>query len=206
MYPLSVVKNNLRRMLFALLVTVVLSTAVLPTAAMAAPAASSDFYYVVQPGQTLSSIARAYGVTVWALVNANGISNPNRIYVGQALWIPAADSSMPGSIPGCSTYHVVQRGDTLSGIAAWFGVNTWSLAAVNGIANANTIWVGMKLCIPSAYGNPGPVTGTGYYTVRYGDTLSMIAAWHGTTVHYLMWLNGLSNANHIYAGQVLRVS
>jgi putative chitinase len=200
MYPLYTIKNNLRRILFALLVTIVLSTAVLPTAAMAAPAASAG-YHVVQPGQTLSSIARYYGVTVWALANANGISNPNRIYVGQNLWIPDAGSGSPG----CSTYHIVQRGDTLSGIAAWFGVNTWSLASVNGISNANHIWVGMKLCIPSAYGNPGPVTGTGYYTVRAGDTLSKIAAWHGTSVQYLMWLNGLSNAHYIYVGQVLRV-
>lgn len=201
MYPLYTLKKNLRRILFALLVTVILSTAVLPTVAMAAPAASGG-YYVVQPGQTLSSIARYYGVTVWALANANGISNPNRIYVGQRLWIPDAGSGAPG----CSTYHIVQHGDTLSGIAAWFGVNTWSLASVNGISNANHIWVGMKLCIPSAYGNPGPVTGTGYYTVHAGDTLSKIAAWHGTSVQYLMWLNGISNANYIYIGQVLRVS
>lgn len=201
MFPRSMLKNNLQRILFALLVTLILSTAVLPTTAMAAPAASGG-YHVVQSGQTLSSIARYYGVTVWALANANGISNPNRIYVGQSLWIPAAGTGGPG----CSTYHIVQRGDTLSGIAAWFGVNTWSLAAVNGISNANHIWVGMKLCIPSGYGHPGPVTGTGYYTVRAGDTLSKIAAWHGTSVQYLIWLNHLNNANYIYVGQVLRVA
>ncbi len=43
---------------------------------------------MVQPGETLCSIARHYGTTFWAIAIANHMSNPNIIYVGQSLVIP----------------------------------------------------------------------------------------------------------------------
>jgi putative chitinase len=45
-------------------------------------------YYIVQPGNTLGAIAWRFGSTVWAIAQANGIWNPNLIYVGQRLYIP----------------------------------------------------------------------------------------------------------------------
>jgi putative chitinase len=45
-------------------------------------------YYIVQPGDTLSAIAWRFGRSVWAIAQANGIWNPNLIYVGQRLYIP----------------------------------------------------------------------------------------------------------------------
>lgn len=45
-------------------------------------------YHVVQPGETLSSIAMRYGTTPWKIAAANGISNINFIYAGQTLRIP----------------------------------------------------------------------------------------------------------------------
>ncbi len=50
------------------------------------PAAGNT--YVVQPGDTLSQIAKWYGVSVQALINVNGIWDPNHIFVGQVLIIP----------------------------------------------------------------------------------------------------------------------
>lgn len=46
--------------------------------------------YCVQRGDTLSGIARRYGVSVQALAQANHLRNPHRIYAGQTLWIPTA--------------------------------------------------------------------------------------------------------------------
>lgn len=45
-------------------------------------------YYIVRLGDTLSGIAWSFGTTVWAIAQANGIWNPNLIYVGQRLYIP----------------------------------------------------------------------------------------------------------------------
>ncbi len=45
-------------------------------------------YHVVQRGDTLTAIAWRYGATAWVIAQANGIWNPNLIYVGQVLYMP----------------------------------------------------------------------------------------------------------------------
>lgn len=210
--------TTVRRMLLLLLLCMTLTVSFLPVAAFAAPEAApaaSGSYHRVKPGETLSEIARYYGVTVNALKAANGLSDANYIYVGQRLHIPTGDYGAPA---GCSSYYLVRPGDKLSIIAARLGMNTNALANANGLSNANYIYVGQRLCVPSIYGDGGYAHpggghphhdggyGEGFYKVKAGDTLSEIAAWHHTSVHKLMALNGLSNANYIYVGQVLRLS
>jgi LysM repeat protein len=72
-------------MVFALLLTAA------PMAAYAAPVEAPAYsgYHVVKAGQTLSHIARYYGTTVQAIMNANGLTS-STIYVGQHLYIPGA--------------------------------------------------------------------------------------------------------------------
>lgn len=197
-----------RRFWLVFVVVFTLAAAVIPVAVSAAPVeapAASGIVHIVKPGETLSHIARRYSVTVNALAVANGISNTSYVYVGQRIYIPAAS----GAPAGCVSYYRVRPGDTLSGIASWYGINTYSLAAANNLSNASYIYVGQKICIPNIYGGPSypshPGHGDGYYVVKAGDTLSEIAAWHGTTVHRLMHLNGLHNPNYIYVGQHLRI-
>jgi LysM repeat protein len=104
--------------------------------------------------------------------------------------------------------YVVHPGDTLSGIAARFGVSTSSLAQLNGIANPNFILPGevIRLGGPAAPASTsGHTIRAGRYTVRAGDTLSSIAERFGTTVASLAASNHLANPNLIYAGQVLDV-
>jgi LysM repeat protein len=107
------------------------------------PGPSNPAYYVVQRGDTLTRIALAYGTTVWAIAQANGIWNVDYIRVGQVLLIP-----VPGPTPGpVPTIYIVQPGDTLSGIAWRFGTTVWALAQANGIWNPNLIYIGQRLYI-----------------------------------------------------------
>ncbi|MDQ3250217.1 MAG: LysM peptidoglycan-binding domain-containing protein [Chloroflexota bacterium] len=113
----------------------------------------------------------------------------------------------------CVAYHPVQRGQTLTAIANYYGVGLHTLAQVNGIRNANHIYVGQRLCIPGVYvpppppPQPQPQPGNFYYhTVQRGETLSRIAAYYGVSVPYLMQINGLYNPNRIEVGQVLIVA
>ncbi|MEZ4660809.1 MAG: LysM peptidoglycan-binding domain-containing protein [Caldilineaceae bacterium] len=184
---------------------------ILPTPALASAEAAprQDTYYVVQRGNTLANIAYRYGTTAYALAQANGLANPNHIYVWQKLYIPGGSDGKPawrgGYAGACANPYWVKHGDTLSGIARYFGVNMHALARANGIAHPSHIYVGQVICI--TYDYSGPYQGDGqHYTVKAGDTLAKIASWHGTSVHYLMSLNGLQNPNYIYVGQVLRVS
>jgi LysM repeat protein len=99
--------------------------------------------------------------------------------------------------------HVVQRGETLSSIAARYGTTSRAITQANGLRNPNYIYAGQRLTIPG--GGSGSTATGGSYTVRRGDTLFSIARRHGTTVNAIVRANGLANANHIYAGQRLRI-
>ena len=127
-------------------------------------------------------------VLLMALLPATALAAPN-------------ESSKAFSGWGCSTYYMVQRGDTLSGIARWYGVSVHALAQANHIANPNRIYAGQTLCIPSGGGGGG-----GFHVVRYGQTLSGIAAYYGTTTACLAQANGIWNPNLIFVGQVLRIA
>lgn len=96
--------------------------------------ASPQNTYYVQAGDTLSDIATKFGTTVSALVEANGISNPNVIYVGQKI-----------VLSGSASVYTVKSGDTLSGIASTYGTTWQALAQKNGLANPNVIYVGQTL-------------------------------------------------------------
>ena len=188
----------------AIFMLVGLLLAALPMAALAAPAQTGDAapqahgsYYTVQPGDSLSKIALRYGTTVYALMSLNGLSNANHIYVGQKLKISAQSGS-------CAQYHTVTYGQTLSGIAAWYGISTYSLAQANNITNYNHVYSGQSLCIPGWSAPPAPPPSGGFwYKVTYGDTLSRIALRYGTTVWAIMSANNLSSANRILVGQSL---
>lgn len=119
--------------------------------------------YVVQPGDTLASIAYQVGVSMHELIYINNIVNPDLIFVGQVLTLPGCAQPVPlpeplpcGAPVGCSVdpvhpagqTYTVQPGDTLSQIAAWFGVSADYLCEVNGLWNPNMIYVGQVLIIP----------------------------------------------------------
>lgn len=108
---------------------------------VAGAGAEGGIIHVVRPGETLSSIARLYGVTPGAVAAANGLADPDLILVGQKLKIPRPTPATPG-------VHVVARGETLTAIARRYGLSVWQLAAHNGIANPDRIYVGQRLLIP----------------------------------------------------------
>ncbi len=170
---------------------------------LAVPAsAQGSTIHTVQPGENLFRIALRYGVTVDALAAANGLSNVNHVYVGQRLVIPAGSTSPPASSSGV---HIVQRGENLFRIALQHGVTYQAIAATNGIANPNHIYVGQRLVIPGG-GSASPPTSPGQtYTVQPGDTLSAIALRFGVSTWALAQANNIRNPALIYVGQVLQI-
>jgi LysM repeat protein len=173
--------------------------------ALVAPVfAESSTVHIVQPGENLFRIALHYGVTVNALAAANGLSNVSRIYVGQRLVIPTGGTS--GSTTPSSGVHVVQRGENLFRIALRYGLTYQVVAAANGIANPNHIYVGQRLVIPGRGSTtPSPSPSGQTYTVQRGDTLSSIALRFGVSTWALAQANGIRNPSLIYVGQVLRI-
>ena len=121
--------------------------------------------YTVQGGDTLSAIARKFGVDMMALAAVNNIVNPSLIRAGQTLTIPGAAAAPPPANPapapaetppGDGTDYVVRQGDTLHLIARKFGVSIQALAAANQISNPSLIYPGQKLIITTQINNTTP--------------------------------------------------
>lgn len=101
--------------------------------------------------------------------------------------------------------HRIASGETLSGIAARYGVSTRELAAANGLGSGNLIRAGQRLRLPGAGPEPEPIGGR-VYRVRAGDTLAAIARRHGVDGERLAHINGLPDPDRIRVGQTLRLS
>ena len=117
---------------------------------------NDEFAYYVQAGDTLFNIANRFGVTMQVIAQRNNILNPNLLYIGQLLFIPSTNTPPPPSPTatpappdtGENTTYTVQSGDTLFRIALRFNTTVPAIVAVNGLTNANLIYVGQVLIIP----------------------------------------------------------
>ena len=130
---------------------------------------------------------------------------------------PAATVAItPTATEFATTTYVVRSGDTLARIATRFNTTVAVLSRLNGITNANLIYVGQTLQVPASSTPtatlspiPPDLTPTATiiagetYIVQLGDTLFKIAVRFNTTVTTLMALNNLDNPNFIYVGQRL---
>jgi LysM repeat protein len=123
--------------------------------------------------------------------------------------VPPQTVPPPGGTPGGTNVYVVKAGDTLQTIASRYGTTWYAIAAANGLVNANFIYAGQRLIIPTGgytpptNPSPQPQPNPGTYTVQPGETLQTIAAKFGTTWQAIAAANNLPNANYIYTGQRL---
>lgn len=139
--------------------------------------------YVVQRGDTLSRISHKFGTTNQQIVAANGLEDPNRLVVGEAL-----------VIPGPYQQYVVQAGDTLWAIAHRFGVAIQEIVKANQLTDPSRLFVGQVLTIPVIY-----------HSVQPGETLWLIANRYGVSVSAIVQANHIQNPEMLYIGQRLRI-
>lgn len=111
----------------------------------AEPAQPAVRIHRVRSGETLSHIARRYGVSVRAIQNWNGLSS-TRIRAGQRLRIGATPTERARVASGRT--HTVRPGETLSGLAQRFGVSLSTLSRANGLTTRSRLRIGQRLRIP----------------------------------------------------------
>ncbi|MEM7034804.1 MAG: LysM peptidoglycan-binding domain-containing protein, partial [Chloroflexota bacterium] len=166
-------------------------------------AAEGGKTHTVKPGESLSSIAYYYGVSANAIMQANGLSNPDYIYVHQKLTIPGTGHQATVT---CTQYYVVQWGDTLSGIAWKHGT---SINAIKKASSLDNDWIheDQKLCLSSSSqsGYSAPTSYSHYHIVQAGDTISGIAYHYGISQKALIQANHLTDASWISVGQKLAI-
>ena len=127
-----------------------------------APAAAEPTLYLLKSGDNLTHLSAQYGTTIEAILAANGLTNANRIYVGQSLIIPTDATPAvpvveqprqpvaitPPQTTAENTSYTVQAGDSAIIIARQFNVDLDTLLAANNVANRNRVYVGQVLLIP----------------------------------------------------------
>ena len=152
-------------------------------------------WHTVRAGENLYRISLQYGTTVAAIASANGLANPNIIYIGQRLWIP--QSGAPTAVPPAPTDTPVSPSATPP-----------APTATSAPASTPTALAATATAVPAATTVPVATAtlqaGTGvWHTVTWGDTLSGIATRYGVPVQAIAQANGIADPNLIRLGQRL---
>lgn len=169
--------------------------------------------HVVRPGETPGGIARRYDVSAGELMRANNIVSARRLRIGQRLVIPGiAEES--GASPGASRSatggrrtHTVRRGDSLSKIAARYGLTVSNLQALNNLGRRTRIHVGDTLVVARQQPAPAAIPKGKFieHTVASGEFPGKIARRYKVGVDDFLAWNGLTKASTIHVGQKLKV-
>ena len=202
----------------------------LPSALRPAQTAAPAVYTIAR-GDTISAIAGRYGLDTFAVLKLNNLQANTIIYPGQKIKLtgstpapaapkPSAPAKSTPTTPasGGGSVYVVKSGDTLSAIATRHGVGLSEIFKWNGLGMSSVIYPGQKVKVGGGSSTPAPsapVTAaapkpsapapasSGSYTIKAGDTLSVIAARNGVRLSDVLSANRLTMSSIIYPGQKL---
>jgi murein DD-endopeptidase MepM/ murein hydrolase activator NlpD len=191
--PLEMNSALKRLLLLSLLLTGLLA---LPVRAATAQEESAGPIYVVSEGDTLSGIARRFGVTVDDLVSANGLSNANALLVGDRLVIPGLEG-----ITGILETAPVGAGETLRSLSRVYRIPQGLLIRLNRLVSPNELYVSSSLVVTRNQLIPDPYRAN----LGPGGTLLETAVRTGSNPWALSHGNGLDDLYAVQPGEVLVV-
>jgi membrane-bound lytic murein transglycosylase D len=176
-------------------------------------------YYEVRKGDTLSVIAKRYGITVAVLRQANNLTAKSILATGQSLMIPSngvnqprpassssaqsattkSSTSSKPSVSTTTTSYTVRKGDNLFEIATRFHVTVADLKKWNNLSS-NQIIAGRKLIVAQATVSTGTEPHKVVHQVQKGETLGKIASDYRTTVDDILSWNGRNDLSVLHPG------
>lgn len=169
------------------------------TAAAATTVAAATTTSAAQPAQIPDAPKETNAAA--ASVSASSEPTARAATVDASTQQATAAAALPSGTP--ATY-MIRAGDTLSRIAARFGISWQELARANGLSENDILSVGSTLVIPttSSAVNGAPAR---THIVANGDTIIAIAQRYGVDWRELLRLNGLSETSLLRVGQVIRL-
>lgn len=193
---------------------------------MEAPAKSDSKppTHIVAKGETISSIAKKYGISASKMIHLNKIPKSGRLKPGSILVLPppslkTAAASQPKTgaelvkpsrantniVPKAPVVHTVQKGENLFSIASRYGTTVQAIQKLN---NFNTInlTIGQTLQIPSeSIPSAKPLIALKKYEVKKGDSPTSIARTHKMSIERFLSINNLSKKSRLLPGQKVYV-
>ena len=156
--------------------------------------------YRVQRGDSFYLIARKFGVSVRALMNANPNIAAGHLLVGDILCVPVGEGR---SCPVGSSAYTVRPGQSVVDVMLSSNVSLRALREYNEDIRLTALRPGDVLCVPPSGDrglceNGGPI-----YRLQEGDTLDEIAERNGTNVEQLLRLNPNLLPSDFVSGQVI---
>ena len=110
--------------------------------------AFGEIIHTMKKGETVYALSKKYGVAMSVILEYNGIKDASKIIVGQKIKIPDTKKLQPNQ-KATQTY-IVQKGDTVYGIAKKFGTTKTEIFSLNGLTDNSVIKIGQKLKVPSS--------------------------------------------------------
>ncbi|AWY20835.1 LysM peptidoglycan-binding domain-containing protein [Moraxella bovis] len=174
--------------------------------------------YTVQSGDSLTSVANKYGISVVELATANNLSRTAGLIRGRTITIPAAgtvkvarqttknddkasrndnsDNTARGNVIKSTENYTVKAGESLNALASRYGVSARDLAATNKLPANAQLQRGQTIKVPKL---------TDTYKVKSGDSLNSVAKKFGISVAELAKMNGLGTDAQLKINQTLTV-
>ena len=157
--------------------------------------------YRVKSGDTVTQIAKRFGLSITAIAKLNNLGPKSLIRVGQVIKLVG---NTPPEVEAES--YRVKPGDTLSGIASRHQLTLSELTSINRISSSTLIYPGQVLRVAKVIPSSQPPVGApDTYVVATGDALDSVAEKFGITLGALREYNNLARASIIYVGQVLNL-
>ena len=157
--------------------------------------------YRVKSGDTVTQIAKRFGLSITSIAKLNNLGPKSLIRVGQVIKLVG---NTPPDIDAES--YRVKPGDTLSGIASRHKLTLSELTSINRISSSTLIYPGQVLRVAKVIPtSQPPVNAPETYQVVAGDSLDSVAQKFGMTLSTLREYNNLAKASIIYVGQVLNL-
>ena len=184
--------------------------------------------YTVQAGDTVAAIAVRHGLSTASVLALNGLGWKSLIFPGQVLKLAPGARVAPAATAQEGGRYTIVQGDTLSRVAARFGISVESLLTANGLSWSSIVYPGQSIAIPPApppaaaetepaienvssvtaapaAAPAAPANPATTHTIQSGETISSIAARYGVSTQAVLTANGLSATSIIYPGGVLRI-
>lgn len=158
-------------------------------------AQASGPVYIVQPGDTLSSIANRFNVTLNELLTANPTIDPNLLAQGQQVVIPGLEG-----ITGILDTEVIAFGDTLRSLSRRTQVSDEQLIRLNRLVSPTELYVGISLLIPKQEGQTDINTRT---NIGAGESLLELAVKQNSDPWTLVDINKQADTWEALPGDVL---